>query len=160
MVNPNLSSGDRAPAFTLTAGDGERFRLTEQRGRWGVIFFYPKDKTATCSGGARDFQERLGEFESLGAFVVGVSPDDPKSHAEFAACECLEFPLLADRTLKTASKYGVWRNKKNGGRDFVGLVRGTFLIDPSGRLAHVWDNVRVKGHAEKVLSALRAEVEA
>jgi peroxiredoxin Q/BCP len=71
----------------------------------------------------------------------------------------LKFPLLADPTLKIAGKYGVWRQKTNGGRDFVGLVRGTFLIDPSGRLAHVWDNVRVKGHAEKVLTALRAEVE-
>jgi len=160
VANPILDAGKRAPAFTLPSTDGEKFRLTEHRGRWIVVYFYPKDLTAGCTTEAGDFQIALAQFEKLGAVVVGVSPDPMSQHEKFSAKLDLGFELLSDRDAKVASKYGVWRTKQNYGREYMGIVRSTFLVDPSGKLARVWDNIRVKGHVEKVLQALTEELEA
>lgn len=160
MANPILDAGKRAPAFTLPSTDGEKFRLTEHRGRWIVVYFYPKDLTAGCTTEAQDFQAALDRFEAHGAVLVGISPDPMSQHEKFADKLGLSFGLLSDRDAKVATKYGVWRTKKNYGREYLGIVRSTFLIDPSGKLARVWDNIRVKGHVEKVLHALSEELEA
>jgi peroxiredoxin Q/BCP len=160
VANPLLDAGKRAPAFTLPSTDGEKFRLTEHRGRWIVVYFYPKDLTAGCTTEANDFQAALTQFETLGAVVVGISPDPMTQHEKFAAKLDLEFELLSDRDAKVALKYGVWRTKKNYGREYMGIVRSTFLVDPSGKIARVWDNIRVKGHVDKVLQALTEELEA
>jgi thioredoxin-dependent peroxiredoxin len=157
LVNPVLAEGKRAPAFSLPSTQEGRFRLTEQRGRWVVVYFYPKDLTPGCTTEACDFQAQLARFESAGAIVVGISPDDLERHQGFAEKLDLEFPLLVDRDAKTADRYGVWRLKKNYGREYQGIVRSTFLVDPSGKIARMWDNVRVKGHVHKVYSAFIEE---
>lgn len=160
MANPILEEGKRAPAFTLPSTDGEKFRLTEHRGRWIVVYFYPKDLTPGCTTEAENFRDQLAAFEDQGAVVVGISPDPMSQHEKFAAKLDLNFELLTDRDAKVASKYGVWRTKKNYGREYDGIVRSTFLIDPSGKIARIWDNIRVKGHVERVLQTLQEEREA
>lgn len=157
MANQVLQPGQRAPAFTLKSGDGETFRLTERRGRWVVAYFYPRDFTAGCTQEACDFRDARRDFARLGAELVGISPDDADTHADFAGELRLGFPLLADRDARVAARYGAWREKRSNGRSYDGIVRSTFLIDPAGRIAAVWDGVRVKGHAEKVLARLREE---
>jgi len=159
MANSVLQAGDRAPAFTLPADDGDRLRLTEYRGRWVVLYFYPKDFTPGCTAQAGDFQDALADFEDLGAVVLGIGPDPVESHAEFRSACGLGFPLLHDRDAKIASRYGVWREKQHHGRRYLGIVRSTMVLDPSGRVAQLWDNVRVKGHVDKVLNWLRKELE-
>ncbi|MAW59744.1 MAG: thioredoxin-dependent thiol peroxidase [Planctomycetes bacterium] len=160
VANPSLEEGKRAPAFTLPSTEGGSFRLTEHRGRWVVAYFYPKDLTPGCTTEAENFRDALASFEDLGALVVGISPDPLERHERFVEKHDLNFPLLVDRDAKVASKYGVWRTKKNYGREYLGIVRSTFLIDPSGKVARLWDNIRVKGHVEKVLAALEEELEA
>ena len=160
VANPILDAGKRAPAFTLPSTDGEKFRLTEHRGRWIVVYFYPKDLTAGCTTEAGDFQAAHAQLEELGAVLVGVSPDPMSQHEKFAAKLKLDFELLSDRDSKVALKYGVWRTKQNYGREYMGIVRSTFLVDPSGKIARVWDNIRVKGHVDKVVQALTEELEA
>ena len=157
MVNPVLRAGKRAPAFTLPSSKERRFRLTEQRGRWVVAFFYRKDSTNGCLKQVEGFRDANEVFQSEGAVIIGVGPDDLASHVEFAqSCEA-NFPLLVDRDSKIAAKYGAWREKNVNGHRYMGLVRSTVLIDPSGRVARVWDNVRVNRHVGKVLQALREE---
>lgn len=160
MANPTLEEGKRAPAFTLPSTEGDRFRLTEHRGRWIVVYFYPKDLTPGCTTEAENFRDQFDAFEEQGALVVGISPDPMPQHERFAEKLDLNFPLLTDRDAKVASKYGVWRTKKNYGREYLGIVRSTFLVDPSGKVARIWDNIRVKGHVDKVLQALAEEREA
>ncbi len=158
MPNPVLREGKRAPAFTLPATLEDRVRLTELRGRWVVLYFYPKDLTNGCTNQAKDFRDHLGEFEQHGAVVLGVSPCDLGRHERFTAEAELNFPLLVDRDSRVALKYGVWREKNNYGRKYLGIVRSTFVIDPSGRIAKIFDNVRVKGHVAKVLTALEEKL--
>lgn len=125
-----------------------------------VVYFYPKDNTPGCTTQAEAFQAQLRQFKRAGATVVGISPDSIDSHVRFAEKLGLEFPLLVDRDAKVAAKYGVWRIKKNYGREYLGIVRGTFLIDPSGKIARIWDNIRVRGHVDRVLAALQEECQA
>ena len=157
MVNPVLQEGKRAPAFTLPSQNG-KVRLTEHRGRWVVVYFYPKDNTHGCTTQACDFRDRKLEFEKEGAVILGISPDDRESHIRFAEQHKISFPVLVDRDARVANKYGAWREKKNSGRPYLGIVRSSFLVDPSGKIVRVWDNVRVKGHVEKVLATLREEL--
>ncbi len=157
MANQMLKPGQRAPAFTLKSGDGDSVRLTALRGKWVVLYFYPKDNTPGCSQEACEFQGVRRDLGRVGAEVLGISPDSPDSHAEFAQRLRLDFPLLADRDARVATKYGAWREKTNYGRRYLGIVRSTFLVDPAGKIAAVWDNVRVKGHAAKVVARLREE---
>lgn len=158
MSNPVLREGQRAPAFTLPATLEDRVRLTELRGMWVVLYFYPKDMTAGCTTQACDFRDHLEDFEELGAVVLGLSPDDLDKHERFAEREELNFPLLVDRDSRVGLKYGVWREKNNYGRKYRGIVRSTFVIDPSGKIARIFDNVRVKGHVAKVLAAVEEKM--
>jgi len=146
--------GRKAPDFTLPAGDGTTFKLSEQKGKKVVLYFYPQDQTPTCTQQACDFRDYHGKFAELGVVVVGISPDPPKSHAKFADKHTLPFPLLSDETLKVCKKYGVWKLKKLYGREYMGVERSTFLIDEKGKLVREWRKVRLKNHIADILAAL------
>jgi peroxiredoxin Q/BCP len=121
-----------------------------------VLYFYPKDDTPGCTTEACAFRDTLSEFESLGVRVIGVSPDSSTSHERFRKKYGLQFPLLSDPEHTLASAYGVWAMKKNYGREYMGIVRSTFLIDAGGRIRNAWRNVRVNGHIDAVRGAAAA----
>ncbi len=157
LSNPILAPGKRAPAFTLPSDQGQTVRLTEHRGRWVVLFFFPRSLSPTCCQEVCDFQKALPDFQQLGAVVFGVNAEEHERHAEFRHVCKLSFPLLRDRDAKLAIRYGVFRERKTSGRRYLSLVRSTFLIDPSGKVCQLWDNLRVKGHVVRVLAKLREE---
>jgi len=148
--------GEPAPAFTLTDDTGSSQDLAAQRGRWVVLFFYPKDFTSGCTTEVCEFRDLTPEFEAAGATVWSVSVLDADSKARFKAQHGLTFPLLADPDHEVAERYGVWVEKTNYGKSYWGISRTTFLIDPDGKVAQVWPKVKVDGHAAEVLDALRA----
>jgi peroxiredoxin Q/BCP len=149
-----LEVGDMVPDFCAINQDEEEICFRDIKGRWIVLYFYPKDNTKGCTQEALDFTAHLEEFNSLGAIILGVSPDSPKKHRNFIEKQGLKITLLADEDKKLANLFGVWRLKKNYGREYMGIVRSTFLISPDGKVAHKWSNVRVKGHVEKVKEKL------
>ncbi|HZG83511.1 thioredoxin-dependent thiol peroxidase [Paenibacillus sp.] len=149
-----LEVGAQAPNFTLPAGDGTTFTLSEQRGKKVVLFFYPKDQTPTCTQEACDFRDAYEEFARRGVVVAGISPDSPKSHVRFAEKQNLPYTLLSDEEKKVCEAYGVWVLKKMYGREYMGVERSTFLIGEDGALLREWRKVRVKGHVDAVLDAL------
>lgn len=146
-----LTSGDTAPDFTLNNARSTPVNLTDFRGRWVVLYFYPKDNTGGCTKEAQEFSALLSEFQKRNAMVIGISPDSEASHARFIEKHGLTVELLSDPDKKVCNLYGVWRKKKMAGREYIGVVRTTFLIDPDGKIAQVWEKVRVNGHADKVL---------
>ncbi|MEA3492159.1 MAG: peroxiredoxin [Campylobacterota bacterium] len=141
--------------FCLPNQDEEEICFRDIRGRWIVLYFYPKDNTPGCTTEACDFTAALPEFESLDAIVLGVSPDSPKKHRNFIEKRELKITLLSDEERELCSAFGVWQLKKSYGREYMGVVRSTFLIDPKGEVAAKWEKVRVKGHVD----AVRAELE-
>lgn len=147
--------GQKAPAFTLPDQLGTKHKLTDLRGQWVVLYFYPKDDTSGCTAQACQFRDQQPGFHKLDAAVLGISPQDVKSKAKFAGKLDLNFPILADDGAKVCSKYGVWKEKSMYGRKYMGVVRTTFLIDPKGKVAQRFDKVKVPGHADAVLAALR-----
>jgi len=149
--------GQPVPDFELPSSEGGTIRLSQFRGRKVVLYFYPKDMTPTCTQESCDFRDANALFGEANAVVLGISPDDAKSHAKFIAKHQLTFPLLADVDRKVAEMFGVWQEKKMYGRTYMGIVRSTFLIDERGILAQEWRNVRVKGHIDAVLAAVRAQ---
>ncbi len=150
-----LKVGDKAPDFCLPDKDGNEVCLKDFRGKWVVLYFYPKDNTSGCTKEAVDFTEHLDEFASLNAVVLGVSKDSVKSHKNFAEKHGLKVTLLSDPEHKVIEQYGAWKLKKRYGREYYGTQRSTFLIDPDGVIRHIWPNVRVKGHVEAVLEKLK-----
>lgn len=144
-----------APTFDLPDQTGQRHRLEDYRGRWVVLYFYPKDDTPGCTREACDFRDARAGLTGANAVVLGVSADDERSHARFADKHGLGFPLLADEGARVASAYGAYGPKTLFGRTFEGVLRRTFLIDPEGRIARAWDGVTVEGHAADVEAALR-----
>lgn len=151
-----LKIGDTAPDFTLPANGGGMLSLSEHRGEKVVLYFYPQDNTPTCTLQAIDFSGKADLFKAAGATVIGVSPDTVTSHDKFCAKHGLTIPLASDGDRKVTEAYGVWREKKTFGKTYMGVVRSTFLIDRDGRIAGIWDNVRLKGHIDSVLEATRA----
>jgi peroxiredoxin Q/BCP len=149
-----IEAGQRAPGFTLTADDGSKVRLADLKGRAVVLYFYPKDDTPGCTREACAFRERQAEIQKSGAVVLGVSGDSIASHGKFRDKYGLNFPLLADERHEVAEKYGAWREKNMYGKKSMGIVRSTFLIDATGKVAKVWKQVRVDGHDAQVLEAL------
>ncbi|MEF3168151.1 MAG: thioredoxin-dependent thiol peroxidase [Deltaproteobacteria bacterium] len=149
-----VASGEHAPDFCLPNQDGQEVCLSSYRGKWVVLYFYPKDNTSGCTREACDFSDSIATFSGLDAVVLGVSPDSVKSHANFAKRHDLKVLLLSDPDKKVLESYGVWREKKMYGRAYMGVVRSTFLIDPEGRVAHVWDGVKVPGHVDAVRARL------
>ena len=151
-----LNVGDTVPDFCLPNQDEEEICLRDIRGRWIVLYFYPKDNTPGCTTEACDFTAALPDFEGLDAIVLGVSPDSPKKHRNFIEKKELKITLLADEEKELCSTFGVWQRKKNYGREYMGVVRSTFIIDPDGKIAAKWEKVRVKGHVEAVKAKLEA----
>jgi peroxiredoxin Q/BCP len=151
-----LEAGDKAPAFSLPDQDGVLHRLRDYAGKPLVLYFYPKDDTPGCTKEACAFQDALPKFGKSKAAVLGVSILDPVSKAKFAKKHGLTFRLLADADHEVADRYGVWKKKTLYGRQFMGLVRTTFLIGSEGKIARRWDNVKVDGHAADVLAAVNA----
>ena len=157
---PLIEAGKKAPAFTLADQRGEKHALKDYAhgGRGAspvVLYFYPKDDTSGCTKEARQFRDSAAEFGDLGAIILGVSPDSEESHAKFADKHSLNYTLLADPGAKVCDKYGVWREKSMYGNKYMGVVRTTYLIAPTGKVAQRWDRVKVPGHADAVLRALR-----
>lgn len=150
-----LLIGKQAPQFRLPASDGTIWSLKEQRGKKVVIFFYPKNMTPACTQEACDLRDRYAELQQLGVEVVGISMDTEKSHRNFIEKKELPYLLLSDTNHKVCEKYGVWQLKKLYGREYMGIVRSTFLIDEKGKLIEQWLKVKVKGHADAVLEAVK-----
>jgi peroxiredoxin Q/BCP len=146
----DLKIGDLAPDFCLPDKDNKKACLRDFKGKWVVLYFYPRDNTSGCTREAVDFTGSLDEFEKLDAVVLGVSADSVESHFKFAEKYKLKVTLLSDGEHEILAKYGVWQLKKLYGREFRGVVRSTFLIDPEGKIAYLWPQVKVKGHVEAV----------
>jgi peroxiredoxin Q/BCP len=150
-----IDPGKKAPAFRLNDQTGAPHALGDYAGRPVVLYFYPKDDTPGCTTESCAFQTNLPKFKAGKAAVLGVSILDEKSKAKFAEKHGLTFPLLADADHEIAEKYGVWQQKSRYGRNYMGIVRTTYLIGPDGKVVKRWDNVKVDGHAEEVLDATR-----
>jgi len=150
-----LNTGDPAPDFELASNGGDTVSLASLSGKPTVLFFYPKDNTPGCTKEACRFRDLKGEFDALGAAVYGVSADSLKSHDNFTAKHELNFPLLSDPEHDMLTAYGVWAEKKNYGRTYMGIVRSTVLIAADGTLARIWPKVKVDGHADEVLAAVK-----
>jgi peroxiredoxin Q/BCP len=146
--------GDFAPDFCLPAGEEKEVCLNSFRGKWVVLYFYPKDNTSGYTQEAMDFTTALDALHALGAEVLGVSRDSLASHEKFAEKHGLKVKLLSDPDHKVMEAYGVWALKKMYGQEKYGVVRSTFLIGPDGLIVHVWRSVKVKGHVEIVLRTL------
>ncbi|UUZ83011.1 thioredoxin-dependent thiol peroxidase [Paenibacillus sp. P26] len=150
-----LQPGKPVPDFTLQATSGEEVSLHQFRGKKLVIYFYPADMTPTCTQQACTFRDYNGKFRDLSTEVIGISPDDLKSHTKFTEKYELPFLLLSDPDLTVCKLFDVWRLKKLYGREYMGVERSTFLIDEEGRLIREWRKVRLKGHVEQVLEAAK-----
>jgi thioredoxin-dependent peroxiredoxin len=151
-----LDTGDKAPALTGTTSDGSLLKLSSLRGRWVVVYFYPKDNTPACTSEAQDFRDQQAEFDKRGAVVIGVSRDTARVHANFAAKQKLGFALVADTDEAWCKAFDVIHEKVLYGRRYLGIVRSTFLISPDGRIARRWSPVKVAGHAAEVLGSIPA----
>ncbi|MFC3693799.1 peroxiredoxin [Chenggangzhangella methanolivorans] len=151
-----LTVGSPAPDFELPASGGGSISLASLKGKAVALYFYPKDDTSGCTKEAIDFNRLKGDFEAAGAVVVGVSPDSVASHDKFRAKHGLGFDLAADEEKSMLEAYGVWREKSMYGKNFMGVARTTVLIDRDGNIAKVWEKVKVDGHADAVLAAVRA----
>ncbi len=149
-----LNVGDTVPDFCLPNQDEEEICFRDIKGKWIVLYFYPKDNTPGCTTEALEFTEALPDFEGLNALVLGVSPDSAKKHRNFIEKKGLKITLLADEEKEVCQLFGVWQLKKNYGREYMGVVRSTFIIDPDGKIAAKWEKVRVKGHVEAVKEKL------
>ncbi len=147
-------TGEKAPALSLPDQTGNKVSLADFTGRWVVVYFYPKDDTPGCTTEACEFTDSLKQYESLNAVVLGISPDSVESHQKFAKKHNLRITLLADPERKVLEKYGAYGEKMMYGKPVVGVIRSTFLIDPKGKIAHVWPNVKAAGHAQQVAEKL------
>jgi peroxiredoxin Q/BCP len=151
-----IEPGKKAPAFTLKDQNEKTHKLSDYAGQPVILYFYPKDDTPGCTTESCDFRDNLPKFKAAGkAVVLGASILDEKSKAKFAAKHNLSFPLLADAEHEVAEKYGVWQEKSRYGRKYMGIARTTYLIDKDGKIARRWDNVKVDGHVDEVLAAVR-----
>ena len=155
MTRPQV--GDMLPDIALEGPEGAPVRVADFKGRKLVLFFYPKDDTPGCTTENQDFTALAPEFAKVGTALLGVSKDRPARHAKFAAKYALAHPLASDAAEGGLSDaIGVWTEKQNYGRTYMGMVRTTYLLDTEGRVARIWDKVKVKGHAAEVLEAVKA----
>ena len=150
MVKENI----KAPIFKLPSTNKKNYSLKDSLGKYVVIYFYPKDDTPGCTIETNDFNKLLPKFKKLNCEVLGVSKDSLKSHDKFRNKYKIKFDLLADEKLEVLKKYKVWGKKKFMGREFMGVIRSSILIDKKGKILKVWDNVKVKDHAKEVLETL------
>ena len=150
-----LEVGKNAPQFELPNQDEDNKSLSDYQGKWLVVYFYPKDDTPGCTIETNDFNKLLPKFKKLNCEILGISKDNLKSHDKFRDKYKIKFDLLADEEIKVLKKYKVWAKKKFMGREFMGIVRTTFLIDKKGKIIKIWNNVKVKEHAKEVLETLQ-----
>lgn len=153
---PILTKGSPAPDFDLPADGGRRIKLSDLRGHKVVLYFYPKDNTSGCTLEAIDFSARNADFLAADTIVIGVSPDSVKSHDRFKLKHELSITLASDEDKGMLERYGVWAEKSMFAHKYMGVVRTTYLIDREGRVAQVWEKVKVKGHVDDVLAAARS----
>jgi len=149
-----LEVGTHAPDFIVPDQDDQPVSLADFAGQWIILYFYPKDNTSGCTTEACEFTELLPDFTSAKAVILGVSPDSTRAHRNFIEKHGLKIQLLSDPDHLVLEPYGAWTLKKNYGREYMGVQRSTYIIDPDGRVAHVWKSVKARGHAEKVLEKL------
>lgn len=152
----DLKAGDLAPDFNLPSSEGKVVSISGLKGKTVVLYFYPKDNTSGCTKEACAFRDYLSEFEKLGAVIYGVSPDSLKSHDNFIDKFELNFPLISDTKREAAEKYGVYVLKKMYGKESMGILRSTFVIDRDGKIANIWRRVKVEGHIDEVLEYLKS----
>ncbi len=150
-----LKINSKAPAFVVPSTTKNKFSLQDSIGKYVVLYFYPKDDTPGCTIETNDFNKLLSKFKKLDCEVYGVSKDNLKSHDKFRDKYKIKFDLLSDEDLKVLKKYKVWGKKKFMGREFMGIIRTTYLIDKKGKVLKVWNNVKVKDHAKEVLDTLK-----
>ncbi|RYL88921.1 thioredoxin-dependent thiol peroxidase [Sporolactobacillus sp. Y61] len=153
-----IEEGTEAPDFTLRATGGENVTLSKLKGRNIVLYFYPKDMTPGCTNEACDFRDQNKMFKDLDTVVIGVSPDPIEKHQKFTAKHDLPFTLLADIDHTAAKLYGAWQKKKNFGREYMGIVRSTFVIDKQGKVVKVWPKVKVSGHIADVYQFVKEKL--
>ena len=151
-----LKQGDTAPPFSLPDQEGTVRKLSDYKGKWVLLYFYPKDNTSGCTKEACAIRDEFPSFGKLDAVVLGVSKDSVKSHKGLAEKHGLPFTLLSDSDTAVQKKYGAWRKKKMAGREYMGTFRMSFLIDPKGRIAKVYEKVKPAEHAAEVLEDLRS----
>ena len=150
-----LKVGEDAPKVCLQNQDGKEVCMEDYQGKWMVLYFYPKDNTSGCTLEAIDFTSAVQDFNKLDTEIIGVSPDSPKNHQNFISKHDLGITLLSDPEHKTLEEYGAWSKKKMYGREYFGVVRSTYLINPDGRVAYIWPKVKVKGHVEDVKNKVK-----
>ena len=149
-----MEVGLLAPEFCLPNQDEIEICSRDLKGKWIVFYFYPKDNTPGCTTEACDFTAANDSFEDMNAIILGVSPDSPKKHRSFIEKHLLGITLLSDESTQVAQNYGVWQKKQMCGKEYMGIVRSTFIISPDGKIAASWTNVKVKDHAKNVKTKL------
>ena len=145
----------KAPEFCLPNQDDVEICLRDLRGKWIVLYFYPKDNTPGCTTEACDFSEAAPDFSMLNAIIIGISADSTKKHRDFIEKKDLSVTLLSDESTSMLQEYGIWQLKKNYGKEYMGIVRTTLIIDPQGVIKAIWKNVKVKEHAKEVMKKLQ-----
>ena len=150
-----IKENTKAPFFNLPSTNKKEYSLKDSLGNFVIIYFYPKDDTPGCTIETNDFNKLLPKFKKLNCEILGISKDNLKSHDKFRDKYKIKFDLLADEEIKVLKKYNVWAKKKFMGREFMGIVRTTFLIDKKGKIIKIWNNVKVKDHAKEVLETLQ-----
>ena len=150
-----IKENTKAPIFKLPSTNKKEYSLKDSIGNYVIIYFYPKDDTPGCTIETNDFNKLLPKFKKLNCEILGISKDNLKSHNKIKDKYKIKFNLLSDEELKVLKKYKVWGKKKFMGREFMGIIRSTYLIDKKGKILKVWDNVKVKDHAKEVLKTLQ-----
>lgn len=145
-----LEKSQKAPDFSLPDASGKTVSLKDYRGKWVIVYFYPKDDTPGCTIEAKEFTDSIREFAELGTDILGISADTPESHVKFAKKYVLKLKLLSDVERKSLVAYGAWGIKKMYGKEYWGIIRSTFLVNPDGDIARAWYNVKVKGHVAEI----------
>ena len=151
-----LKINNKAPIFNLNSTSGKIYSLKDSIDKYIVLYFYPKDDTPGCTIETNDFNKLLSKFKKLECEIYGISKDGLQSHDKFRNKYKIKFDLLADEELTVLKKYKVWRKKKFMGREFMGIIRSTFLIDKKGKIIKIWDDVKVKDHVKEVLDTLKS----
>ena len=151
-----LKINTKAPILNLNSTDGKFYSLKDSIGKYVVLYFYPKDDTPGCTIETNDFNKLLPKFKKINCQIYGISKDNMKSHNKFKEKYKIKFDLLADDEIKIVKSYKVWVKKKFMGREFMGIIRSTFLIDKKGKIIKIWENVKVKDHAKEVLETLKS----
>ena len=151
-----LKINSKAPTFVIQSTSKDKYSLKDSLGNYVVLYFYPKDDTPGCTIETNEFNKLLSKFKKLECDVYGISKDSLKSHDKFKEKYKIKFDLLADEELKVLKKYKVWKKKKFMGREFMGVVRTTYLLDKKGQILKIWNNVKAKDHAEEVLETLKS----